>query len=461
MILGDIAKVFSANMLAVLTGLVTGFFVPRFLGTEQYAAYKTFGLYATYVGVLHFGFIDGLFLKYGGIEPARIDKGAFRSEFLFLLFTQASMTFLCAFAAFLLKNWLLLPVALLILPANLITFYKFFYQATGQFNRYARLNVLQPIFFLFAVLFLVFFVRTPRASLFITSQVLIIAGVACLLAAWGAADLRKEVYARILSKENFKLISVGFFIMVGNLSGILFYSLDRWFVKIFLSTTDFAFYSLAVSMMGMVLVIVNSVSMTLYHRIAKQAEDLRFASRVKRYLVMLGVFSAGGFFAFDIVIPIILPDYVPALGVISLLFAGFPAIAVINGLFINLYKAKKREKHYFAVVLSMLFVSFLLNCVAVLLRPSGTAIALATLFSFNAWYIIDTFRLEGIKGLGRELLPLSVFLVVFLSLSRLSGGISGFFFYGIFFLVWVAVFYRAEAKEIFKTIKTTRSSSNA
>jgi hypothetical protein len=212
--------------------------------------------------------------------------------------------------------------------------------------------------------------------------------------------------------------------------------------------------------MGMVLVIVNSVSMTLYHRIAKQAEDLRFASRVKRYLVMLGVFSAGGFFAFDIAIPIILPDYVPALGVISFLFAGLPAIAVINGLFINLYKAKKREKQYFAVVLSMLVFSFLSNCVAVLVRPSGAAIALATLFSFNAWYIIDTFRLEGIKGLARELLPLSVFLVVFLSLSCLSGGFTGVFLYGIFFLVWVAVFFREEAKEILKTIKTPRRSNH-
>ena len=55
---GDLLRVVSSNMLALLVGLVNGFLVPGFLGIDEYALYKTFGLYVGYVGILHFGFVD-------------------------------------------------------------------------------------------------------------------------------------------------------------------------------------------------------------------------------------------------------------------------------------------------------------------------------------------------------------------------------------------------------------------
>jgi len=57
----DLFKVFSSNFINLVIGIITGFLVPAFLSLDQYAFLKTFTLYIGYVGIIHFGFIDGIY----------------------------------------------------------------------------------------------------------------------------------------------------------------------------------------------------------------------------------------------------------------------------------------------------------------------------------------------------------------------------------------------------------------
>ncbi|WKB35508.1 hypothetical protein QS257_18620 [Terrilactibacillus sp. S3-3] len=93
-IVRDIGKVFSANLLSVLVGIVTGFLIPAALPLTAYADLKTFTLYLSYIGILHFGFIDGIFVKYGGRRYEEIDKEELEKEKTFLLLFQAGVTVL-------------------------------------------------------------------------------------------------------------------------------------------------------------------------------------------------------------------------------------------------------------------------------------------------------------------------------------------------------------------------------
>ena len=61
-----IIAVFLANAINVLFSLATNFLLPKFLSVESYAGIKEFQLYVSYVGLFHFGFVDGIYLKYGG-----------------------------------------------------------------------------------------------------------------------------------------------------------------------------------------------------------------------------------------------------------------------------------------------------------------------------------------------------------------------------------------------------------
>ena len=73
--------VFIANVINLIISLFTGFVLPKYLSIETYSSIKLFQLYITYIGILHLGFSDGMYLKYGGKSVAEINKSEVLSEF--------------------------------------------------------------------------------------------------------------------------------------------------------------------------------------------------------------------------------------------------------------------------------------------------------------------------------------------------------------------------------------------
>ena len=61
-----ILMVLVANVVNLLFSLLSNFLLPKYLSIETYAGIKTFQLYVSYVGLFHLGYVDGIYLKYGG-----------------------------------------------------------------------------------------------------------------------------------------------------------------------------------------------------------------------------------------------------------------------------------------------------------------------------------------------------------------------------------------------------------
>ena len=86
-----IIYVFVANLINLIISLAKGFILPKYLSIESYALIQTYLLYVSYVGLLHFGYLDGLYLKYGGrnfeeIKAEEINYILPASPSIFLLF---------------------------------------------------------------------------------------------------------------------------------------------------------------------------------------------------------------------------------------------------------------------------------------------------------------------------------------------------------------------------------------
>ena len=64
-------------------------------------------------------------------------------------------------------------------------------------------------------------------------------------------------------------IHLGIIIMLGNFMGVWITSIDRWFVKIFFSVAEFAYYSFAVTMLRLINVVITAFSVTLYNFFCK------------------------------------------------------------------------------------------------------------------------------------------------------------------------------------------------
>ena len=58
--------VFIANLINLVFSLITSLFLPKLLSIDTYSYIKLFQLYITYVGILHLGYSDGMYLRLGG-----------------------------------------------------------------------------------------------------------------------------------------------------------------------------------------------------------------------------------------------------------------------------------------------------------------------------------------------------------------------------------------------------------
>lgn len=447
----SILKIFSVNMLSMLTGIIVSFVVPAILSIEGYAELKTFNFYLTYTAFLSLGFVDGMYIKYGGKEVDEIDKVEFKAEHNIFIVMQGIFTIVIFIIGLSQKNNILLLVAMSVIPSAMFGFFTMFYQAIGEFNKYSKIILGSTILTLIFNLLLAVIIRSDNYLLYCFIPIII---NTLLLIYLEIKFTKKYKGIKVKYKKNiWKNIKIGFFILLGNLSVILFYGIDRWFIKIFYSTNDFAYYSFAVSMLGLINLLINAVSVTMYNYISKgeKKEDIK---EIKDILLMIGVFASLSYFIFAGIVEIFLSKYIPALSIIAISFAAYPYMITINAIFVNLYKARKQEKKYFKVVISMLLIAIVYNGMAIIISNKIETIALATTLGFITWYIYSTKDFEYLKLNLKEIIFLSINTIAFLYLSNNFNWAIGGIIYLIIILISIWIMFDEIIKGYIVKIKS-------
>ena len=445
----NIIRIFSANFLSMISGIVLGFIIPAVLSIESYSYVKTYAFYISYVGFLHFGFIDGMYMKYGGKEIKDIDKSEFKSEHKAFILMQVIVTIIFVIFGLLTNDIIVILMGLSILPINTFSFHSLFYQATGQFKEYTKLSYgYTVIYLIFNVLLAIVFKSQNYRYYCLTN--LIANGIIYILLEVRFYKNTKGIRAKYDPKV-WKNIKVGFFVLLGNLSVMLFYAIDRWFIKIFLEVNDFAYYSFAVSMLNIINLLVGAISVTFYNYLSK-GEDEEKVKKLKKYFLLLGSVASLGYFGLAAIVSLFLKKYIPALSIIAISFAAYPYMIIINALYVNLYKARKNEKKYFKVVLGMLIISIIYNTIAIFIWRSSEGIAAATTLSFITWYIYSIRDFKYLKPDFKEVTYLIIIICTFLVFSHCFNWLIGGIGYLSFIIIMSCILYKKEVKEVINII---------
>ena len=78
-----------AQIISMAVSFVLTLIVPKFIDVFQYSYWQMYVLYVGYVGILHFGLLDGIVLKYSKYDYDELDKNKIRSQvFIMLVFTS-------------------------------------------------------------------------------------------------------------------------------------------------------------------------------------------------------------------------------------------------------------------------------------------------------------------------------------------------------------------------------------
>ena len=128
----------TAQLISLLVGFLLNLIVPKFIDEYQYAYWQTYLLYVGYVGVLHFGLLDGLVLRYSQYDYDEIDKERVRSQFkALLIFTGFLSVAFSVFALSFLTDVTKLTVILVgvgITTKNLFTYSSYTFQITNRIH---------------------------------------------------------------------------------------------------------------------------------------------------------------------------------------------------------------------------------------------------------------------------------------------------------------------------------------
>jgi O-antigen/teichoic acid export membrane protein len=186
--------------------------------------------------------------------------------------------------------------------------------------------------------------------------------------------------------------------------------------------------------------------MTFYPYLSRihQNSNLR---RLKIQLIIIGAFFSVSYFVFNVLVTEFVPKYLNSLKIIGILFASFPAFAVINALYINMYKVQKDGKKYINVIFINLFFSLVLIIVAVFIKKSLISVALASTIAYYLWMYYSSKDFVGLIPTLKEILFICLYLIIYFIAVLLFNPYWAILFFGSL-MVLLSLLYKDEVGEL-------------
>lgn len=441
-------KVLSSNLLVTGLKLISGFVFPALMKTEDYADYQTFNLYLSYVTILHLGFPSGMFIKYGGKKYSDIEKSRYKSEVIVLVGILGGFTLLFGSALIFVSNRMLLYITVCIIPYCVVSAYQALYQAWGEFSRFARTHINTAIIPILGVVVLYFIFGEMKAAHYIDLFIIVYILYTAVILIKVQRDTKGAKQVPLVDKENWHTLKTGFSICVGNYISILFGAVGKQIVKVMFDVVTFATFSFGLSLQNIMTVFITSVAQPMYNFLAKGNISQMNYNRMKEILFVFGSCSGFALHACRLVVAWLVPQYNGSIEITSIYFMAFPAMAVINCMYINLYKYTRQAKQYVFTLVKVLIMAIVLNLSAVFIYRSPISVTIATVMVYYIWLVMDGWRFQGLQITIRDGAFLSLYAMAYLVTLRISSPILAAAVYGVLLCVLSFAIYMDAMREI-------------
>lgn len=448
-----------AQAVSLAVSIIMGFIVPKFLDVYQYAYWHTFLLYINYVGVLHFGLLDGIVLRYSQYDYEELDKRRLRSQFVALLFLNI-FAFLLVVAFGIRRDAvtriIMSLVACGILTKNIFTYNSYLFQITNRIRYYTAIVLAQRLVYGICV---VFFIIDGQQS-FVFYCLAVLAGDCAAIALSLVAN--KDLYLgnllpfKDVLKETWTNISCGILLMFSNWSSMLLVGLAKMMIEWRWGMLIFGKASFAFSLSNLILVFVTAISVVLFPTLKRMKQENlpNFYKKLRNIMLPTLFWSLLFYFPECWILEKWLPQYTSSLTYFGLLAPMVVYAAVIN-LLTNTYLKAYRQEHLLLFInISAVVLGGGLYAISAYWVESFTLMLLAVVFIIMLCSIISEFfvmKLIGIE-LKKEFLVEFVLTIAFLVSTQCFSRMLGFFLY-LFFLLGYSYIHIDSIKDIGKQVK--------
>ncbi len=400
-IAADVATLGTGTLLGALFNVALIFLLPKLISVEDYGYWRIFGLYAGYVGFLHFGFADGALLRWAG-RPMEEFHHEIGPALKYLFWQQVIVLApLSAIAALVLPGPLRfvgVAVAISALIINPVMLLQFGLQSARIFRPVAISTVAAPA--LFVALVLLWHHKwqcgyREVTSFYATGWLIVLGLLLAWTRPWSAPSSGIDVkrFAKVCLQS-------GWPIVMANTGVLLIMSADRLAVSWAATIRNFAQYSLAASAMAVPITVIQACSKVFFSHLAGVTPDgrKRIYAICSRMLLIAWAVLLPYYFALDLFVRHFLPRYAPSLAYARILLLGIPFLASIQILQMSYAYLHGMQKHFLARTAAVLAVTLGVTSLAAFHADSLRVVATVQIAVLGAWWLLNEWTLRDLTG---------------------------------------------------------------
>ena len=354
----------AAQVVYMLVSLLLNLIVPKYIDEYQFAYWQAYWLYVSYVGILHWGLLDGIVLRYSQYNYDELDKKRIRSQFLVLLTSTSLMMLVTmgltgAISPSALKN--VLPyVAVGMVVRNVFKYTSFSFQITNRIRQYASLTILSRV--LLGVFFLGLIVGGVNDYRWYCVADLLAEGLAVVIMSFQNKGL---YFGSILSfketlKETWTNVSCGISLLFANWLAFLLTGLARILVERHWDLLTFGKLSFAFSIVSLFLTFVSAISVVVLPSLKRIDSDKlpQLYSNIRGVISPLFIIILLLYYPGCIIIEWWLPKYASSLNVVGILLPMIVYSSKVSLLTNNYLKAMRKERSILYInIISLTFAA--------------------------------------------------------------------------------------------------------
>ena len=371
-ILENITYTFTANILTMLISIIMTLILPKFLGVTDYSYYQLYIFFISYVGFFHFGWIDGIYLKIGGMEYNDLEKSNYVTQFWMLNVLEIIIAAIISiFALFTIKNidksFVLISTSVCGVITILRTYLLFILQSTNRIKEYAKYTrVDRFIYFALVIVFLFLGFKNYKIILYIDVFSKLVALVLC------ANKMKDIVFGKLNISKNtlleiFENISIGIKLMLANIASTLIIGVVRFGIQKNWDIETFGKISLTLNISNLLMTFINAVAVIMFPLLRREEESnlpkiyVILRNTLMIFLYMMLIF----YYPLKLILSTWLPQYADSLRYMALLFP----ICIYESkmsMLINTYlKSFRKEKSMLIINTISLILSLILTILSV------------------------------------------------------------------------------------------------
>lgn len=389
---------FSSNFFKMAFNIVIILIMPKLIGVTEYSYFQYYTLLSNYTLYFHFGWCDGIYLRYVGIKYINYNKRIISNQFWgsCLFGTAISIIILTLIAVLPLnleRKWIFLCLALVTAIAIPQIMLSVILQASSRLKESSQMILIEKNIYAFFLL-LMFSLGVRQYRYMILGDVL----GRIISLSFGIYTCREIVLnkhgvnIKEFKEELKKNFQVGIFLLIANLTSVLITGIPQFFIENKWGINAFGYISFSLNLSKMVMIVINSISVILVPFFRNSSEDKlkQIYPKLNSVLmiILFGILSV--YYPLRCILVFWLPEYQLSIKYLALLFP-LCLFESKTALLLNTYlKALREEKKMCIGNVISVGISFLISAINIYLVKSLTI----TIASIPIFLVIRKLLLE-------------------------------------------------------------------